>query len=102
MSWELAFRCLNAVGCLVALWILFQDWRHFRPSWNIKTQDHWLALVMWTLVGLTGAIEAMSRGLDIGPTAPAKMLAVAVTLRALLRKGNVEASRKQAPWKKEV
>lgn len=99
--WELFFRLVNVVGCLFALWILGQDFRKYRKSWNVKTQDHWLALVAWVIVGFSGAIEAISRGISVGPTTPIKWLAVAVTLRALLRKGEVVAERKQAPWKKE-
>lgn len=101
MDWEVAIRLLNVVGCVFAFWILGLDARKYRKSWNIKTQDHWLALSAWVLVGLVGALEAIARGVSIGPTSPVKMLAVALTLRALLRKGEVTAVRKQAPWKKE-
>lgn len=101
MYWELLLRILNATGCLFALWILGLDAYRYRKTWNIKTQDHWLALVVWVVVGMSGAIEALMRGLSVGPTTVLKLLAVAITLRALLRKGEVVAERKQSPWRKE-
>ena len=101
MDWELALRAVNIAGCLFALWILGLDAYRLRQNWNLKTQDHWLALAMWVLVGFTGAVEGLLRGIDIGPTTMLKLLAVALTLRALLRKGEVTATRNQAPWKKE-
>lgn len=100
-EWETIPRALALVGCAFALWILALDGYRFRKTMNIKTQDHWLALSVWVFIGGLGAVEAITRGLSIGPTGVLKLLAVALTLRALLRTGEVVAERKQAPWKRE-
>lgn len=101
MSLELTLRVVNAAGCVLALWILADGARRQRGTWNVKTQDHWLALFGWVFLGFIGAIEAISRGLAVGPTSVGKLLVVAITLRAILRSGNVAATRPQVPWKKD-
>lgn len=100
-DWELALRLLNASLCVLALWILGVGAFRKRGTWNVKTTDHWQALFGWVFLGLCGAIEAVARGISVGPSSILKLLVVAITLRALFRAGEVRAERGNLPWKKE-
>ena len=76
-------RCVNAVGCSVALFFLFTAAREQWESWNFKTQQHWWALSGWVALGLEGVVENLILQTTPGPRVILQTLVVAWTLRAL-------------------
>lgn len=76
-------RVFNAIGCSVALYLLFTAARQQWDSWNFKTQQHWWALIGWVGLGLEGVIEALIMQTEPGPRVILQALVVTWTLRAI-------------------
>lgn len=100
LEWENILRVANSTGCLIALWLLAITARNQYKSWSDKTQDHWWALFIWVFIGMEGAVESLILQTTPGPRIILQTLAVALTLRALTREGELRAN-SEKPWKKE-
>lgn len=100
LEWENLLRIANAIGCLVALWILsvsaYRQW----SSWTDKTRNHWWALSGWVFIGMEAAIENVVLQTEPGPRVILQALVVAFTLRALLDRGELKAE-SELPWKRK-
>jgi hypothetical protein len=78
-------------GCALSLLLLstarFRQW----DDWSVKTQDHWWALAGWCFVGIYGTVELLVSEVQGGSRLIVSALVVALTLRALLRTGELKA-----------
>lgn len=87
----LYLRIFCFLGCTYSLFILatsrFRQW----DEWTVKTQDHWYALTGWVFACMYGVIELILQGNEGGSRLIVTSLVVALTLRALLRKGELKA-----------
>lgn len=66
----------------------------------MKTRDHWWALTGWCFASMYGTIELMLSKVEGGSRQIVISLVVALTLRALLRSGELRAHA-SFPGKKE-
>lgn len=87
----LLLRIFCIVGCTYSLFLLstarFRQW----SDWTVKTKDHWWALTGWCFASIYGTIELLLSGVDGGSRQIVISLVVALTLRALLRSGELRA-----------
>lgn len=102
MDWWMVMRIACLVGCTVCGLLLSTAKFHQWDEWSPKTQDHWWALAGWTFVGFYGTIENMIQHNRGGSRLIVLTLVIALTLRALLRSGELRAqsvieSRKKDP-----
>lgn len=91
MDLWLVLRIVCLIGCLASLYLLstsrFRQW----AEWTPKTKDHWWALTGWTFVGVYGIIEQLAQKNEGGSRLIVLTLVVLLTLRALLRSGELKA-----------
>lgn len=91
MDGWLLLRLACIVACAVCGILLssarFRQW----PEWTQKTRDHWWALAGWTFFGAYGSIESIVQGNPGGSRIIVLTLICALTLRALLRSGELRA-----------
>lgn len=100
MSWDLIFRSINILGCVVALILLITAARRQWKTWNDKTQNHWWALAGWVALGCEASIETIVLNVEPGPRTVLQTLVVAFTLRALTIREPL-AAEPVIPFKKE-
>lgn len=90
MLW-LFLRIFCILGCAWSLLLLstarYRQWQ----SWNVKTRDHWWALTGWCFASIYGTVELLTNNVDGGSRQIVISLVVALTLRALLRSGELKA-----------
>ena len=87
MFWIDLFRILIGCVCVVSLYIMSQSFLRYRDEWNSKTRDYWYARVVWTVVGLSSAIEGIIRGTPFRYTLIFIAAASFATLKGNLQKG---------------
>jgi hypothetical protein len=84
VDWAVLIRVVNTLGSLFALVFLlkaaYQQW----PSWNLKTQQHWWALIGWVGLCVEGSLESYFLDVPVGPRTVLTTLVIAWTLRAIL------------------
>lgn len=89
-GWDL-LRIACVIGCCFCGLLLssarFKQWN----EWTTKTQDHWWALGGWVFVGAYGTVENIIQGNPGGSRLIVLALVIALTLRALLRPGELRA-----------
>ena len=87
----LLLRIFCFVGCAFSLFLLstarFRQW----DEWTIKTKDHWYALTGWVFTCMYGVVELLLNNVEGGSRLIITSLVVALTLRALLRSGELKA-----------
>lgn len=87
----LLLRIFCFLGCAYSLLLLstarFRQWN----DWTVKTKDHWWALTGWVFACGYGVIELLVKEVDGGSRLIVTSLVVALTLRALLRSGELRA-----------
>ncbi len=76
----------------------FRQW----DNWNAKTQDHWWALCGWVFLGAYDTIENIVQNNAVGSRLVVLLLVAAVTLRALLRSGDLTAKSIRETKKEEA
>lgn len=77
-----------AVVGLVTLILLIQSFRKNRESWNPKTKDNQLALLLWSLATAEGMAEAIYTDVPSGPRLVFFSFAMFVTTFAVVRRGD--------------
>lgn len=97
----LSLRIFCFLGCAYSLLLLstarFRQWK----DWTVKTRDHWWALTGWVFACMYGVIELLTRNVDGGSRLIVTSLVVALTLRALIRSGELKAH-SSFPGKKDL
>ena len=87
----LLLRIFCIIGCAWSLLLLstarFRQW----SEWSVKTKDHWWALTGWCFASIYGTVELLTNNVDGGSRQIIITLVVALTLRALLRSGELKA-----------
>lgn len=89
MDWWLLLRYVDVLGCAACGLILTTSRFRYWGEWNVKTRDYWWALCGWTFFGAFDAIENVIRNDPAGSSLIIRSLVIALTLRALLRVGDV-------------
>ena len=91
MPWWDALRNLCILGCVVNGLLLstarFRQW----DEWSDKTREHWWALSGWVFFGAYASIESLVTHVPGGSRIIVLLLIIALTLRALLRDGQLHA-----------
>lgn len=97
----LILRMFCIAGCGYSMLLLatarFRQWN----DWSVKTKDHWWALTGWCFASMYGTIELLLMRVDGGSRQIVITLVVALTLRALLRSGELKAHA-SFPGKKDL
>jgi hypothetical protein len=84
MVWEVLFRGLNMLGSVFALVLLLKTAYEQWSDWNVKTQQHWWALLGWVGLCAEGSIESYILNVSIAPRTILTTLVLAWTIRAIL------------------
>lgn len=96
----LLLRIFCFIGSAYSLFLLstarFRQWK----GWTVKTKDHWYALTGWVFACMYGVVELLLKDVDGGSRLIVTSLVVALTLRALLRSGELRATA-SLPGKKD-
>lgn len=102
MDWVLLARVIAIALC--ALCGVFLSTSRYRQwsTWSPKTQDHWWALCGWTFLGAYDTLENLVRDEPAGGRLVVLYLVAALTLRALLRSGEVRSTAFREVRKKDI
>lgn len=84
-------RIVNSAVAIVCLVLLALAFKKQRKTWNTKTHDHWWALSGWVFLAAYAAIENLVLDNPGGSRVLVQSLVIALTVRALLRRGNITA-----------
>lgn len=84
MTWVIVIRSINALGALFCLFLMLRSANRQWKQWNIKTQQHWWALMGWVALCFEASVETIFVHIAAGPRTVFTTLAVAWTIRALM------------------
>ena|SRR5690349_18388763 len=87
-DWHDYVRVVALLVCLYSLVTLFSRRRKNGADWNVKTNDYWFALLMWTLAGCVFAIQGIYLDRPFTPGFVFLTAASLVTGKGLNHKGD--------------
>lgn len=82
------WRLFMSGVALVTLYLVVQSFRKKRDSWNPKTKDNQLALLLWSFATAEGMLEAIVTDVPSGPRLVFFSFAMFVTTFAVVRRGD--------------
>lgn len=81
------FRILIGIACAMSIILMVAGFARHHHGWNSKTRDYWYGRLMWTVVGVSSAVEGIARGTAFRYTLIFMAAAALATLKGNLQKG---------------